>query len=657
MSGGFVIPGLGEAKPNETLPVTSFASEAFPKTDSETEHPSTISQVESDNPATEDAMNVDSSQLPEPTHAAGISTSATLPVNGDSMDVDESTQSAAHIQAPALTHDAQSQQSRPETAAPAAEKNTTQAATNPLAGENNDNMEDSAHVTDALDAALFAMSQPKLEDLGPTTEAIVQAQAPATTTEPTAQEGAVAEWEADSSPYESSSDSSSSDDSSDDDSESGAMGLEETVRMLMANGDDSDADSDAGGDGKNGGKGRQVRSKNEQPDWVPPKPEVTITEDMEILPLGTILRIVGNTVLIQSGDDGEERVLDIETAVCRADRSIIAAIADVIGSVLRPMYILRFATAEDVEKEGLTTDMPVFYSPQHAQVVLTRALRQQKGYDASNLHDEEIPMEDQEFSDDEQEQAHKRQQKMKKKANRGGGRGGRGGAQNRETGSGHHGSSSGAAANADVGLNYDDDDDGPYKPLSRPVNFGMGAPPSFEGAAGNDRSGERDNFRDRGRGRGRGNRGGFRGGRGGNSGGYSNGYSKPQQDRYPNYDQQQQQAPQSQPAAPYQWIPPPPPMTFNAGPQQAQQGGAAMPFAFPPFPPPAHQFGGNPTPAPPMGQHAPPVAPPAGQPQANWQAMAALYANPAFQQALRQAQQQQPPPGQPGWGQSPGAPQ
>ncbi|EHA51074.1 hypothetical protein MGG_10116 [Pyricularia oryzae 70-15] len=655
MSGGFVIPGLGEAKPNETLPVASFASEAFPKTGSETEQLSATNQAGDDKPATEDAMNVDSSQPPEPTHAAGTSTSAALEVNEDSMDVDNSTQGAAAIQAPAVAHEFQSDQSHLATAAPVADKNTTQTTANPRAEEANDSIQDSAHVTDALDAALLAMSQPKPEDLGPTTEAIVQAQAPITTTEPVAQEGAAAEWEADSSPYESSSDSSSSDDSSDDDSESGAMGLEETVRMLMANGDDSDADSDAGGDGKNGGKGRQVRSKNEQPDWVPPKPEVTITEDMEILPLGSILRIVGNTVLIQSGDDGEERVLDIETAVCRADRSIIAAIADVIGSVLRPMYILRFATSEDVEKEGLTTDMPVFYSPQHAQVVLTRALRQQKGYDASNLHDEEIPMEDQEFSDDEQEQAHKRQQKMKKKNNRGGARGGRGGAQSREMGSGHHGPSSGAAASADVGLNYDDDDDGPYKPLSRPANFGMGAPSSSEGATGNDRGGERDNFRDRGRGRGRG-RGGFRGGRGGNGGGYSNGYSKQQQDRYPNYDQQQQQAPQSQPAAPYQWMPPPPPMTFNAGSQHAQQGGAAMPFAFPPFPPPAHQFGGNPPPAPPMGQHAPPVAPPVGQPQANWQAMAALYANPAFQQALRQAQQQQPPQGQPGWGQGPGAP-
>ena len=84
-------------------------------------------------------------------------------------------------------------------------------------------------------------------------------------------------------------------------------------------------------------------------------------------------------------------------------------------------------------------------------------------------HDEEVGADEIEFSDDEKEAEYKRQQKMKKK----GGRGGK-----NTAGDDRGGYQPAEAQPAAAGLNYDDeDDDGPYRPLSRPANFGQGPPP------------------------------------------------------------------------------------------------------------------------------------------------------------------------------------
>lgn len=238
------------------------------------------------------------------------------------------------------------------------------------------------------------------------------------------------EWEEDSSPYESSSESSSSDDS-DDESEDGKnyelLGPEETARILMEM--EGGSDDEGEGKAKGNGSGAQVRTKNELPEEVVPKPDVVITPEMTITELGVIEHIVENTAVVKAITTGEYQVLDSGSVLCTEDRTVIAAVADLIGNVRQPRYTARFTNEEEIKSYGLEIGVKIFYPPSHAVYVFTQPLREQKGTDASNWHDEEAGDEEIEFSDDEKEAEHKRQLKAKKKGGRGGkgGVGGRGG--------------------------------------------------------------------------------------------------------------------------------------------------------------------------------------------------------------------------------------
>ncbi|KAI0022460.1 Gar1/Naf1 RNA binding region-domain-containing protein [Xylariomycetidae sp. FL0641] len=432
------------------------------------------------------------------------------------------------------------------------------------------------------------------------------------------------EWEEDSSPYESSSDSSDdSDDSdeSDDDQNYAAMGIEETARMLM----EAEGGSDDEGDGKARGKesGGTLRTKNELPEEVIPKPDVTITPEMEIVELGTVEHIVeGNTIVVKANTTGEYQVVDIGSVLCLEDRTVVAAVADVIASVIRPFYTARFTNEDEINALGLHPGTKVFYPPAHAVFGFTQALRGDKGTDASNWHDEEVGEDEVEFSDDEKEAEYKRMKKGKKR----GGRDGRDGNGNR----GGRTETSSAAPPSELKYDDDDDDEGPYKKLTRPVGFGQGQAPaadSYHSRYQSNASGPRGG---RGDFRGRGGRGRFgRGNRGGSRGGYS---LPPRPQQGGNDYQQQPAAPQHQQYPPgQQTVPqfgnqayPPPPQSFNPATAQQQNGTAQFPFAWPQnfmpgmVPPPPPPFGGQ------------------GQ-----QGAAGTYYNPAFFAAIQQHMQAQ----------------
>ncbi|KAI0593482.1 Gar1/Naf1 RNA binding region-domain-containing protein [Biscogniauxia sp. FL1348] len=400
------------------------------------------------------------------------------------------------------------------------------------------------------------------------------------------------EWEVDSSPYESSSDSSSSDDSSDedeseDDKDYKVLGPEETARILM----EMEGGSDDEGDGKTkGGSSAQLRTKNEMPEEVIPKPDVTLTAEAAITELGEVEHIVENTVVIKANTTGEYQVLDSGSVVCLENRSVIAAIADLIGSVRQPRYTARFNSEEEIKELGLEVGTRIFYPPSHATSVFTQALRGEKGTDASNWHDEEAGDDEVEFSDDEKEAEYKRQLKAKKK----GGRGGRDGA-------GGRGGRNEAVNSTPAGLKYDDDDDGPYRPLARPPGFGQSQPTSTSIEHVNGYSGSGGPYHGgRGDFRGRGNRG--RGGRGnrGSRGGHSLPPRPPRGQDVPNQ--------QSPPSQQYSFPPIPLPQTNPVGPPQFnghQQVNSQYPFSwpqnaipnlpnfFPPPPPPPPQFTGQ----------------------------------------------------------------
>ena len=340
---------------------------------------------------------------------------------------------------------------------------------------------------------------------------------------------ASAEWQFDSSDAESSSSDSSDSSDSDSDSESGSEGGYEmldpaTAAKILMSGDGEDGDVKEKGDGPKG-----PRTANEVNDDIASKPDVKITEDMKITPLGTIDRIVENMALIKGATPGEYQVLESGSVLCNAAREVIGAVTETFGRVQEPMYSIAFGSAKEIEDMGLQFGTEVYYVDSHSRFVFTQPLKGMKGTDASNIHDEEVPEDEQEFSDDEKEAEYKRLKKQAK-------RGGRGGLTRTEFNSdrsamrtfgapGHdsgHTFVGGGASDAPQtsyggGMSYDDDDasDDFYQPLKRPDNLSelmAGKPPPPPSQRGGFERG-------RGRGRGRGDRG--RGDRGRGRGGFN----------------------------------------------------------------------------------------------------------------------------------------
>ena len=441
-------------------------------------------------------------------------------------------------------------------------------------------------VTHALEAFLDGLDTPASKDpeSGPP---------PVAEGEPVA--GEQPEWEVDSSPYESSSDDSSDDSSSEEDSDEDGdnvyklLSPEEQARILMEGDGGSD---DEGGGVKTKGAGGQLRTKNEIPEEVIQKPDVTITPEMRIEELGVVETIVENIILIKAKTSGEYRALESGSVLCMADRSVIGVVSETLGRVQQPLYTVRFTNAGEITEAGISVGTKVFYSEQHAKYALTQVLKAYKGSDASNLHDEEVGDEEMEFSDDEAEAEHKRRLKQKKLERRGGKMQQNGGSSR----GGHPLQHQHLPSDGNQGLSYDDvEDDGPYKPLARPTGFantvGRSEAPQ-EGAyppAMSNRGGRGDL---RGRGRGRGDRGRGRGG-------FQDrrdisGYSQPPQN-HPNSGYGSQQSPVShgnhsfnpQQGAGYQpspMVPPHPNNFYQPQPQSQAQYSPQQPPLWPQFP-------------------------------------------------------------------------
>lgn len=444
----------------------------------------------------------------------------------------------------------------------------------------------SPSVTHALEAALDGLLGPvsaneEQNEEKPSAETHINGQAEPT--EEAAGEGdadANPEWEVDSSPYESSSSDSSSDDSDDGDSdvdESKLLGVEETARLLM----EADGGSDDEMDGTRAAKqAAGVRTKNEIPDDPEPTPQISLSPEDIIAPLGIVQHIVeGTQAVIEALQVGAAvTILDRGSVLCKEDRTVLGVIHDTIATVHKPMYILKFRSDEEAKAAALERGAQVWYSKSHANFVFPSQLRQEKGSDASNLHDEEVGPDEMEYSDDEQEQAHKREKKNRK-------RGGKG-----KPNKGDDRGSQAPSTVGDSNLNYGEDDDGTYHKLPRPSNFGMGLPPppppgvsAFPAINGGNRGGHNGGRRGDSRGRGRGR--GFQGrGRGGGQG----------------HNSRPQQPPHTQAQNPHQ---PPPPFPVVPPPAPGQ-----WPFPIPPLP----QFGGAP------GSSAAPAAPAPSYPMPSW---------------------------------------
>lgn len=301
-----------------------------------------------------------------------------------------------------------------------------------------------------------------------------------------------AEFELDSSPLEyslSSDDSSDTSSSEDSDAEDYKMlSPEEQARRLMA--------EDGGSDHEGTEKERkiatsQLRTLNEKPDEIVPKPDIVVTENMKIEELGHVENIVENLALIRATTSGEYQVLESGSLLCLEDRSVVGVVAETLGRVQQPYYSVRFTNAPAINEAGLEKDTRIFYVEEHSTAVFTQPLKAFKGSDASNLHDEEVGDDEMEFSDDEAEAEHKRQVKIQRIAKRSSRDGQsdrftrgpsqrRGGPLNRPS-NGLPPVQEHPPNAAEISLNYDDadgmnidchdEDDGLYTPLARPTNF------------------------------------------------------------------------------------------------------------------------------------------------------------------------------------------
>lgn len=290
-----------------------------------------------------------------------------------------------------------------------------------------------------------------------------------------------AEFEMDSSPIVSSSDGSSESSSSDDSDDYEMLDPAEQARRLMQ----EDGGSDVEGAQDIGASKAPLRTLNEKPDEIVPKPNVTITADMKVQELGDVENLVENLVLIKAKTSGEYQVLETGSVLCLGDRSVIGVVAETLGRVHQPYYSVRFTNAGGIAEAGISKGTMIFYSEQHSTTVFTQPLKAFKGSDASNLHDEEVADDEIEFSDDEAEAEYKKRQKQQKQAKREGrssvpdgfsrGPGGRGGNRGRGRGRGDRrgGKSNDQPRDTNSGgISYDDmDTDEPYTPLARPSNL------------------------------------------------------------------------------------------------------------------------------------------------------------------------------------------
>lgn len=336
---------------------------------------------------------------------------------------------------------------------------------------------------------------------------------------------AEAEFELDSSPLESSSSDSSDDSSSSDDSEADSdaedyemLSPEEEARRLMAEDGGSD---DGHGKGTNE-HSHVVRTTNEKPDEIVPKPDIIVTADMKIEELGSVENIVENIAVIKAKISGEYEVLETGSLLCLEDRSVIGVVAETLGRVQQPYYCVRFTNASAMNEAGIRQNTKIFWVGEHSTTVFTQPLKAFKGTDASNLHDEEVGDDELEFSDDEAEAEHKRRVKIQKRSRHNvrdaPAEGFSRGPQQRHRGSqnrfdrGPYSRSEHMPSSTDISLHYDDNDamtaekendDDLYTPLTRPSNLHEmmeRKPPSAEGHS------SRGNSNRGGRGGGRGDR-------------------------------------------------------------------------------------------------------------------------------------------------------
>ncbi|KAF2227937.1 H/ACA ribonucleo protein complex, subunit Gar1/Naf1, partial [Elsinoe ampelina] len=88
-------------------------------------------------------------------------------------------------------------------------------------------------------------------------------------------------------------------------------------------------------------------TKNEKPDEIIAKPDITLTPDMRIVPLGLVELSVDNIAVVKAFTSGEFRVVESGSALCLENRTIIGAVMEAIGRVTDPRYTVAFTNKQE----------------------------------------------------------------------------------------------------------------------------------------------------------------------------------------------------------------------------------------------------------------------------------------------------------------------
>lgn len=202
----------------------------------------------------------------------------------------------------------------------------------------------------------------------------------------------------------SSSDSSDSEGDADDDSDAGQIDE-------IAEDDDDEPNSN-----------EPIKSKNEiLDDKIIEVPEnYKIDEKTNIAEIGIIKSVFESNVIVEGITSGEKRVLKDGSIFCLENREVVGTLSEVFGQLQRPFYRVGISPVNESKNE-ITAKVKnligtkIFIVVPDAHWIDTFELKRIRGTDASNGYDEELPEDEQEFSDDEKEAQYKKMLKNQKK--------------------------------------------------------------------------------------------------------------------------------------------------------------------------------------------------------------------------------------------------
>ncbi|KAJ3567332.1 hypothetical protein NP233_g6429 [Leucocoprinus birnbaumii] len=230
---------------------------------------------------------------------------------------------------------------------------------------------------------------------------------------------AIPDDEEDGGPDPMSSDSSSSSESDSSDSESEVELQPQASGRAKASAHDDDDDEETVPSST-----AYLQTKNELVDaaiTIPDLEEVGADEELE--KVGEVMSVVDGIAIVcglpsSVVNRGSERALDSDTLLVFGDRKVMGYIYETFGPTSQPMYQIKFNQSYPLDPNKVQVGREVFHVPRRSHFVFVNLIKQFKGSDASNVHDEEPGEDEIEFSDDEAEAAHRSRLKQKRTRDR-----------------------------------------------------------------------------------------------------------------------------------------------------------------------------------------------------------------------------------------------